>query len=274
MARSCQACAWWQSMRPRPAWRWRKRGVRTREEQALTEEERAQAKQEAELRVAPRLLRQVAPLLAGRVVSGDALYCQQALCRQIVQAGGAYLFAVKANQPDLLDDVALLFDDPPPGERFVTATTVSKHGGRLEVRHLRASATLAGYLQAAGWTAVGMVVEVNSQVRWPQHPTRPVRQQLRYYVTSLPETTPPAVLLRLVRRHWHIENRLHDVRDVTLGEDACQVRCGRAPQVLAALRNAIVGLLHQHRESNLAAMLRANAWQGPDAVLRLLGLKL
>ena len=64
------------------------------------------------------------------------------------------------------------------------------------------------------------------------------------------------------------------MRDVTFGEDACQVRSGRAPQGLAALRNAVVGLLHQHRMSNLAATLRANAWSGPAAILRLLGLKL
>jgi predicted transposase YbfD/YdcC len=258
----------------RPAWCWRKRGVRTHEEQAETAEAREQAKQEAELSVAPRLLRQVGPLLAGRVVSGDALYCQKALCRQIVQAGGAYLFAVKANQPDLLADVALLFRAPPPGEHFVTASTVSKHGGRLEVRRLRASATLAGYLQAAGWPAVGLVLEVTTCVRWPQHPAKPVREEVRYFLTSLPDATPPATLLRQVRAHWHIENRLHYVRDVTLGEDACQVRSGRAPQVLAVLRNAVVGLLHQHRVPNLAARLRANAWTGSATVLGLLGLKL
>jgi predicted transposase YbfD/YdcC len=261
-------------MRRRPASCWRKRGVRTREEQAATEEERAQAKQEAELSVAPRLLRQVRPQLAGRVVSGDALYCQKALCRQIVQAGGAYLFAVKANQPDLLDDVVLLFGDPPPGERFVTAATVSKHGGRLEVRTLRASATLAGYLQAAGWPAAGLVLEVTTHVRWPQHPAKAVREEVRYFLTSLPDATPAATLLRQVRTHWHIENRLHYVRDVTLGEDACQVRSGQAPQALAVLRNAVVGLLHQHRVPNLAATLRSHAWSGPAPVLHLLGLKL
>ena len=224
--------------------------------------------------MAPRLVRQIAPWLAGRVVSGDALYCQKTLCRQIVQAGGAYLFAVKANQPDLLDDVTLLFADPPPGEHFMTAVTVDKHGGRLEVRQVRASATLAAYLQTAGWPAAVLVLEVRSQVRWPQHPTRPVRQQVRYFLTSLPDTTPAATLLCQVRAHWHIENRLHYVRDVTLGEDACQVRSGGAPQALAILRNAVVGLLHHHRVPNLAATLRSHAWSDPAAVLHLLGLKL
>jgi hypothetical protein len=60
---------------------------------------------------------------------------------------------------------------------------------------------------------------------------------------------------------------------MTLGEDACQVRTGRAPQVLAALRNVVVGLLRQHRVPNLAATLRTNAWIGPATVLGLLGLK-
>jgi predicted transposase YbfD/YdcC len=78
--------------------------------------------------VAPRLLAQVQPLLRGRLVSGDALSSQKALCRQLRQAGGDYRFAVKANQPNLLADVTLLFQEPPPGERFRTARTVNQHG--------------------------------------------------------------------------------------------------------------------------------------------------
>jgi len=50
-------------------------------------------------------------------------------------------------------------------------------------------------------------------------------------------------LLAYLRNHWRIENELHSVRDVTLGEDACRVRSGDAPQVLAAIRNAVIHLL-------------------------------
>ena len=56
--------------------------------------------------------------LAGRVVTGDALYCQRGLCAQIRAAQGDYLFVVKGNQPTLLGEVALLFDQPPPGAVF------------------------------------------------------------------------------------------------------------------------------------------------------------
>lgn len=252
----------------------RKRGVRTKEEQAQTEEDRAQAKQEAALSVALRLLEQVQSLLAGRAVSGDALYYQKALCRQLRAAGADSLWEVKDNQPGLHEDIVLLFHEPPPGAVFLTAQTADKHGGRLERRQLRASATLADYLQAAGWPDVGLVLEVEAWVSWPQHPARPGRHAIRSFVSSLPAATPPAEALRQVRLPWHIEHRLHWPRDVTLGEDACQVRAGHAPQVLAALRNAVLGLLRAHRVPNLAAALRTYAWSDPMTLLHRFGLSL
>ena len=67
-----------------------------------------------------------------------------------------------------------------------------------------------------------------------------------YAITSLsPARADAARLLALSRAHWDIENRLHWVRDVTLGEDACRVRTGSAPQVLAACRNAVLTLLRR-----------------------------
>ena len=41
---------------------------------------------EAELTVAPDVIKQID--WQGRVLTGDALYCQQALCTQGVEAGG------------------------------------------------------------------------------------------------------------------------------------------------------------------------------------------
>jgi hypothetical protein len=76
-------------------------------------------------------------------------------------------------------------------------------------------------------------------------------------VTSLPrERADARRLLGLARRHWGIENRLHHVRDVTLGEDACRVRSGAAPQALACLRNAALRLLGGINPGNTAAAIR------------------
>lgn len=54
--------------------------------------------------------------LAGSVVTGDAAFCQRAICQAIRERGGDYLFTVKANQPRLMADIAVAFGDAfPPG---------------------------------------------------------------------------------------------------------------------------------------------------------------
>ena len=78
-----------------------------------------------------------------------------------------------------------------------------------------------------------------------------------YGITSLqPQEAQARRLLELTRGHWGIENRLHYVRDVTLGEDGCRVRKGSAPQVLAAVRNAVIHLLAGVEASSTAAAIR------------------
>lgn len=47
--------------------------------------------------------------LAGRVVTGDALLTQRAVCDQIVASGGDYVLPVKENQPALRDSLARAF---------------------------------------------------------------------------------------------------------------------------------------------------------------------
>jgi hypothetical protein len=41
----------------------------------------------------------------GRVITGDAMFCQRDVCAQIVAAGGDYVFFVKDNQPSLAVDI-------------------------------------------------------------------------------------------------------------------------------------------------------------------------
>jgi hypothetical protein len=95
------------------------------------------------------------------------------------------------------------------------------------------------------------------------------KTEVVYEITSLgPQTHPARTLLALNRSYWTIENRLHWVRDVTLGEDQSQVRSGAAPQVMAALRNLQLTLLRRTGVPNIAAALRTYAAR-PTHALRL-----
>ncbi|MCL4531684.1 MAG: ISAs1 family transposase [Actinobacteria bacterium] len=202
--------------------------------------------------------------LKGLVVTGDALLAQRELCKQIVEQGGEYLFIVKANQPTLMEDIAVLFADPPMKPAEVVQK--GRHGDRQEVRKLEASSALAEY---SDWPHLAQVCRIERTVRRKGE----TKVEVAYAVTSLwPHEASPRRLLELNRGHWGIENRLHYVRDVTLGEDASQVRTGSAPQVMAALRNTTIGLLRMAGATNIAAALRRNS-SHPEEALALLGIK-
>ena len=86
-------------------------------------------------------------------------------------------------------------------------------------------------------------------------------------ITSLgPEDASARRLLAIARGHWDIENRLHWVRDVSLGEDACRVRTGAAPQVLAALRNTGLWLLRSSGLTAIASTLQRHAAKPEEAL--------
>lgn len=56
-------------------------------------------------------------VLAGRVFTMDALLTQRAIAATIVAGGGDYVMVAKGNQPQLRDDIALVFTAPPPPAR-------------------------------------------------------------------------------------------------------------------------------------------------------------
>ena len=145
------------------------------------------------------------------------------------------------------------------------ATTVDKGHGRREKRTLRTTEILTLHQK---WPGLAQGFELVRE-RTEKGKTT---VEVVYGITSLTARQADAKrLLHLVRDHWRIENCLHYVRDVTLAEDACRVRKGNAPQVLAALRNAVVHLLAGVEAGSRVAATEALAARSHEA-LRLLGL--
>jgi hypothetical protein len=61
------------------------------------------------------------------------------------------------------------------------------------------------------------------------------------------------------------------MRDVVFGEDACRVRTGSAPQILAAFRNAAITFMRSLGVVEITRALRKNACQ-VEALLTKLGI--
>jgi predicted transposase YbfD/YdcC len=224
---------------------------------------------EAELTVAPALLACLD--WRGRVLTGDALFCQRALCQQVRDAGGDYLVLVKENQGTLYRDIQLLFDPPaevaalPLLDRRMARTIETGHGRATEIRALVASTDLGGYLD---WPGHAQVFRLERT--WREHGRH--KQARHYGITSLPPgDADPARLLALKRGHWGIENRRHRRKDVTFGEDASLIRAGQGPTVMALLRDAAVSLLHRAGIQQVAARLRRHSQHPEPAVALVLG---
>ena len=241
---------------------------------ATEQEEQEEKKQKSELAVASRLIHHID--WKGKVLSGDALYCQRCLCYALRQAGGDYLFLVKGNQPHLFDDLRLLFAPPAPAKRAGEgilrlpeqhAQTTEKGHGRVDIRSIRVSSELKGY---SDWPGLEQVFEIRR--RWQSKGEW--HEAVRYGVTSLPATIAiPERLLKLKRGHWTIENGLHYVKDVTMGEDKSMTHCDNGPKIMAALRNTAVSLLRHAGFSTIAARMRYNSTH-PQAALEVLSLSL
>ena len=206
--------------------------------------------------------------VAGRMVTADALHTQNACCRQITSGGGESVLFAKANQPTLEEDLRLFFTEPPPDCRdWRQAETWNKAHGRLEHREMIASTELNEWL-ASSWPGVEQVFCLRRTVEQRGQ----VHCQTVYGISSLPPRQADARrLLALVRAHWHIENRLHWRRDVTLREDHCQVRKGAAPQVVAALNNLILAIFDCLGVKNVPHQMRVFDAQPSQAVRLLFG---
>jgi hypothetical protein len=60
--------------------------------------------------------------LEGKVVTGDAMFCQKDVCAKVLEGGGDYVFTVKDNQPQLHFNIACMFAESANFSPLSTAT--------------------------------------------------------------------------------------------------------------------------------------------------------
>ncbi len=179
--------------------------------------------------------------ITGRIFPLDAMPTQTELCAKVDRLGGWYVLLAKDNQPTLATDLVDFFGSPPPDGQWTQAQSWDKAHGRLEHRHIICSPDLNDWF-ASRWAGIGQVFRLQRSTTLLK--TGEVRHQTVYGISNLSLSQAPAQrMLLLSRGHWGIENRLHWRRDVSLGEDRCQTRTGKAPSILACLNSAILSLL-------------------------------
>ncbi|MEU4266330.1 ISAs1 family transposase [Streptomyces argenteolus] len=197
--------------------------------------------------------------IEGAWVSVDALHTQTETARFLVEDKEAhYLLTVKLNQPTLYTSCRHLpwhkatakYYDRTEGHgrketRVVQVLTVS----HLDFPHARQVARITRHRTA----------------------TYKRTRETVYVITDLParQAKPQDIALGL-RHHWHIENKIHYVRDVLWDEDRSQIHTGHGPENMATLRNVTLNRLRATGATNMTEAVRDLSYEPFAAPLDLL----
>ena len=173
---------------------------------------------------------------------------QRKLANYLVEERGAhYLFTVKDNQPTLLADIRLFFEER--GEPDFQEPFALEHG-RLESRAIWTTTALNDYLN---FPYVGQACAIERQRI--EKKTGKVSTETVYTLTDhTPESADAARLLAFNREHWGVEAH-HYILDWNWDEDRCTIRTGHGPENITRLRRFATGLIKSKSRDSVAATI-------------------
>ena len=200
-------------------------------------------------------IKMAAPLLdaieiRGKDISCDALLTQRAFADYLVTARQAhYHFTVKANQPSLLADIQLFFQDRQAPD-FVTYDPPDH--GRIEIRKIWLTTALNDHVD---FPHVAQAFVIERHVT--EKKTGTSSCDVAYGIVSRPpEQADAERILATNRGHWSIENSCHYIIDWNFDEDRSRIRTGQGPENMTRLRRFAVSILKSKGVRSVAQKMR------------------
>jgi predicted transposase YbfD/YdcC len=200
---------------------------------------------ENEIVAIPRLLELLN--LKRATVTIDAIGCQKEIARQIIEAKGHYVLALKENQPSLYQAVKKLMD-----EAFLEQFKDVRHDsfdetegnhGRIETRRVWVCDEIKWLKMADQWPGLRQMVMVVSR----REERGQVSTERRYYMASHRKLDARRTAAA-IRGHWGIENQVHWVLDVTFNEDQSRIRRGHGAENFSRLRRMVLNKLRAYED--------------------------
>ena len=201
--------------------------------------------------------------LRSTVITLDALHTVRDTATAIIGVGAHYVMTVKGNRKALQAACAAAVRHHSATARHHLQT--NRGHGRTEEGHLAAvTVTDEDGIDFPGAAQILRVVRYRGGLDGQR-----TAKEVVFVITSLgPDQVDLARLAELIRGHWQVENGIHYVRDVSLGEDRSHARTGNLPAVLACIRNTVIAAL---RLAGATTIPRARRWAShtPDRIIEL-----
>ena len=199
------------------------------------------AEKSNEIIAIPKLLDLLA--IEGAIVTIDAMGCQRAIARKIIEKKADYVFGLKGNQGSLRDDVELLVNEQKTrnfvDSKISRAETIDANNGRIETRTTTVIHDVEWLRKRHDWPALNAIAIVESTREFGGK----IERETRYYITSLVMLA--HLLGPVIRSHWAIENSLHWVMDMVFRDDECRVRTNHAPANFTTIKHMAYNLLRR-----------------------------
>lgn len=212
-------------------------------------------KKSNEITAIPELLKLLS--IKGCIVTIDAMGCQKAITKAIIDREADYVLTLKSNHPYLHRQVASWFQKSTEADFTQQAYSYSleraqtNNHGRIESRE-HWLMEVPEYLKRA--TKHWMKLQTIAMVRRTRQVGDKSSEETHYYISSLPLSAGAQSVAKAIRSHWAVENSLHWSLDVAFGEDASQVRKDEGPANLACIRR--LALTQLKRETSLKVGLK------------------
>ena len=159
------------------------------------------------------------------LITIDAIGCQHDVAEQVLEAGGDYVLQVKGNQPTLLQELEDSFPNISKG--YTVNKEEGLEHGRIEHRQMKSVVLSPEMLNDSyafkDWAGIKSVHRITRK-RYDKRQGKETTE-MSYYISSIEDSKR---IFRAIRDHWKIENQLHYMLDVYLGEDGWSKRAGEA----------------------------------------------
>ena len=183
--------------------------------------------------------------IRGAIVTIDAMGCQEKITDQIFSGGADYAIAVKDNQRTLHDDIKYFFTEAQAqgfkGLTYKYYEEIDKGHGRVEIRRYWVSEHLECLAKPEKWKGLQSIGMAENEIFRDGKTTI----ERRYYIISFPPDA--KVFANAIRSHWHIENCLHWVLDMSFREDECRIRKAHGAENMSVVRHLALNLLKQEK---------------------------
>jgi predicted transposase YbfD/YdcC len=201
-----------------------------------------------EIKAIPELLDHLN--IKGAIITTDAMGTQTAIVKKIRQKRADYVLALKRNQGNLYEDVALYFKEDEMCKNCAYTKTTEKARGRMEKREYWQTDDITWLARKKDWAGI-RTIAMTRNTRTELDGSETIEE--RYYISSLGIDVKE--IARAIRGHWMVES-YHWHLDVTFREDGNRTLEKQAAYNLNILRKLCLNILKLFEVGSKALSLK------------------